>query len=182
MQTKTQKQTKNAYNKLLKVTLLVATIFFYFLSIWADINSTSFPCFVSNPLKRLQSRYYLHRVDEKAEIQIDNEACPGSWSLESSSVRMQSLSSSSFFPPTYWVRTWLSSHFFSHSFQVNPQTCLLPLFLQATPKDWTCVVFDLRSSSQISSVKWSCTILIDTKWRMSSWNQFRAHLQKLFFE
>ena len=97
---------KNAYNKLLKVTLLVATIFFYFLSIWADINSTSFPCFVSNPLKRLQSRYYLHRVDEKAEIQIDNEACPGSWSLESSSVRMQSLSSSSsFFPPTYWVRT-----------------------------------------------------------------------------
>ena len=24
---------------------------------------------------------------------------------------------------------------FSHSFQVNPQACLLPLFLQATPKD-----------------------------------------------
>lgn len=52
----------------MKVTLLVAAIF-YLIPIWADINSTCFPCFVSNPLKSLQSRYYLHRVDEKAEIQ-----------------------------------------------------------------------------------------------------------------
>ena len=51
----------------MKVTLLVAAIF-YLIPIWADINSTCFPCFVSNPLKSLQSRYYLHRVDEKAEI------------------------------------------------------------------------------------------------------------------
>lgn len=64
-------------------------LFFYLIPTWTAIYTTCFPCLVSNPLKNLQSSYYLHSVDEKTEIQRQIMwLAQGHRILESSSVSM----------------------------------------------------------------------------------------------